>query len=351
MAKRNEKDEKRLDFQAEIRRLRQNGPQRLYLLWGPEDYLREHYLQTLKGICLPEGEDSFSYKRMEGPELDLHDLREAIDALPFMTERSFVELQDVDLNRLKEPEKLLDVLSDIPDYCTVVFVQSASYALDGRTKGVKGLRTLAQELEFTSQSQGDLIRWIARRFAAAGKSISLEAAQRLIFISGDLMNRLIPEIEKVAAYAAGDKVTVEDVEAVAHHIPEAQVFKMTEYMAQKQHNNAIVILAELLADVNNEPNYILAALASQMKRLYLARLLLEQDRDKKVLKDAFKIKYDFIVNQLLQSARGFTLAQLKRAVEICAETSYQMRVSSTRETELLKEAVLRIAAGESHAQR
>ena len=168
MAKRNEKDEKRLDFQAEIRRLRQNGPQRLYLLWGPEDYLREHYLQTLKGICLPEGEDSFSYKRMDGPELDLHDLREAIDALPFMTERSFVELQDVDLNRLKEPEKLLDVLSDIPDYCTVVFVQSASYALDGRTKGVKGLRTLAQELEFTSQSQGDLIRWIARRFAAAG---------------------------------------------------------------------------------------------------------------------------------------------------------------------------------------
>lgn len=68
-----------------------------------------------------------------------------------------------------------------------------------------------------------LIDWLIRRFSAAGKSIELEAAQRLIFISGDLMSRLIPEIEKVAAYAKGDRVTVADVEAVANHIPEAVV--------------------------------------------------------------------------------------------------------------------------------
>ena len=130
MAKRNEKDEKRLDFQAEIRRLRQNGPQRLYLLWGPEDYLREQYLQQLKKICLPEGEDSFSFKRIDGPELDLLELERAIDAMPFLTERSFVELQNVDLNKLSDGEKYLNLLSDIPDYCTVAFVQSAQFEPD-----------------------------------------------------------------------------------------------------------------------------------------------------------------------------------------------------------------------------
>ena len=52
------------------------------------------------------------------------------------------------------------------------------------------------------------------------------------------MNRLIPEIEKVAAYAKGDRVTVEDVEAVAHHIPEAVIFTLTDQIAQRRYDRA-----------------------------------------------------------------------------------------------------------------
>ena len=111
-------------------------------------------------------------------------------------------------------------------------MQSSQFEPDGRIKFVKGLRSLAKELKFTPQSQGMLTDWIARRFAAAGKGIELDAAQRLIFVSGDLMSRLIPEIEKVAAYAKGDRVTISDVDAVANHIPEAVVFEMTEYISQ-----------------------------------------------------------------------------------------------------------------------
>ena len=200
MAKKNSKEEK-LNYSAELRKLKDSGPERLYLLWGPEDYLREQYLGQLKKICLPEGEDSFSYKRINGPELDVHELRMAVDAMPFMTERTFVELRGVDINACKDPDKMLEILKDIPDYCTVAIVQDAQYEPDGRLKLIKGIRQCALELKFTAQSQGMLIDWLIRRFSAAGKSIELEAAQRLIFISGDLMSRLIPEIEKVAAYA------------------------------------------------------------------------------------------------------------------------------------------------------
>lgn len=191
MAKRSGKDDDRLNYSAAVRRLKEQGPRRLYLLWGPEDYLREQYLGQLKKLCLPDGEDSFSYKRIDGPELDINELRQAVDAIPFMTERSFIELRDVDLNKLKEAEKYLDVLADIPEYCTVAFVQSAQFEFDGRLKFVKGLKGMAEELKFTQQTQGMLIDWIIRRFAAAGKGVELEAAQRLIFISGDLMLSLI----------------------------------------------------------------------------------------------------------------------------------------------------------------
>ena len=349
MAKKKGRPEEKLNYAAEVRRLKEDGPQRLYMLWGPEEYLREQYLSQLKSICLPEGEDSFSYKRFDGPELDLDELRYAVDAIPFMTERSFVELRDVDTNKLKEPEKYIAVLSDIPDYCTVVFVFGASYEPDGRLKMTKGLREIAQELKFTQQSQGMLIDWINRRFAAAGKGITLEAAQRLIFVSGDLMSGLIPEIEKVAAFAKGDKVTVEDVDAVANHIPEAVIFDMTDLIAQKKYNSAMAVLGELLSDKNNEPIPMLAMLGLQMRKLYAARLSIEKNLGTKYVMEACAIKYDYIASRLISSARGFSLPQLKRAVEICAETDYRIKSSAQDDRELLKEAVLRIAAGENHA--
>ena len=348
MAKKNSKEEK-LNYSAELRRLKDFGPERLYLLWGPEDYLREQYLGQLKKICLPEAEDSFSYKRINGPELDMHELRMAVDAMPFMTERSFVELRSVDIHACKDPDKMLAILKDIPDYCTVAIVQDAQYEPDGRLKLIKGIRQCALELKFTAQSQGMLIDWLIRRFSAAGKSIELEAAQRLIFISGDLMSRLIPEIEKVAAYAKGDRVTVADVEAVANHIPEAVVFDMTDYIAQKKYNTAMAVLAELISDKNNAPIAMVAMIGQQMRRLYGAKLASAQPDGMKALMDACGIKYEFIAKKLIASARGFTLPQLVRAVELCADADYKMKSSSTDDTELLKELVLRIAAGEADA--
>ena len=98
------RDEEKLNYSAEVRLLKQRGPGRLYFLWGPEDYLREQYLNLLKSLCLPEQEDSFSYRRLNGPELDARELQQAVDAMPFLCEHSFVEVRDADLNKLVDPE-------------------------------------------------------------------------------------------------------------------------------------------------------------------------------------------------------------------------------------------------------
>ena len=343
--------EEKLNYKLELQKLKAEGPGSLYLLWGKEDYLREQYLTELKTACIPEGESGFNYRRFDGPEISAAQLRQAVDAMPFLSERSFVELRDLDLNRLKEAQEIQDILSDIPGYCTVCLVQNAEYEPDGRLKLIKTIREKGSELKFTQQGQGALIEWIARRFAAHGKRIDFEAAQRLIFISGDLMNRLIPEIDKIAAYAAGDTVGVKDVEAVAHHIPEAQVFELTDLLARKQYNAAMNTLAELFAENEFDPIYLLAVLGSQMRRLYAARLAIDQKLGAKYVAECCAIKYDFLVSKLMDSARGFTPEQLKNAVRICAETDEKMKSSGGDSRELLKNAVLSIALESMDAKR
>ena len=350
MARKYGKSEKSFNYAESIRRLREHEPERLYLLYGKEDYLREQFLTALKKRCLPEGEDGFSYKRINGPELGVHELREAVDAVPFMTERSFVELRDIDINRLKEPDDYISVLSDIPDYCTVAFVLSPEYEPDGRLKLIKNIKKLGEEINFTVQSQGLLTDWVVRRFAAAGKSIELEAAQRLLFISGEYMSRLIPEIEKVAAYTEGSRVKISDVEAVADHIPEARIFDMTDYISQKKFNSAASEMAELLADKNNEPIMLLAVLGAQMRKLYAAKLCQINGRSVRELMELLGMKSDYPAKKLMSAAKGFTLGELKYAVELCAEADYKMKSSGGNQRDLLLETMMRICAGEKSAQ-
>lgn len=343
MAKKTENE--KLNWSALIRELKQEGPQRAYLLWGPEDYLREQFLAELKKICLPEGENSFSYQRIDGADPDINKIREAADMIPFMSDYSFIELRGMDVNHYSQAAELEKILAELPEQTVLAIVLAGEKEPDGRLKLVKALRKYTKEIKFTSQTQGMLTDWLVRRFAAAGKKIDLEAAQRLIFTSGDLMSGLIPEIEKVAAYTKGERVTVKEVEAVACHIPQAVIFDMTEQIANKKYNSAMSILAELLADKNNEPIAMLALLGMQMRRLYAARLAQEEGLGSAFIMDTCGIKYDFIVRKLSAAARGYSLPQLRKAVELCAQADYRMKSSGGDPSDILKEAVLRIAAG------
>ena len=110
MAKKDKKE--KLNYNAEIRLLREQGPERIYFLWGPEDYLREAFLTELRGKCVPS-EDDFSYQRFDGPAVDMAALGEAVDMLPFFSERRFVEVRDYDINASREHDtaRLKEILS------------------------------------------------------------------------------------------------------------------------------------------------------------------------------------------------------------------------------------------------
>lgn len=269
--------------------------------------------------------------------------------MPFLSERSMVEVRGVDLNKLSETDEVIKAISDIPDYCTVAFLCEPNFEPDKRLKLYKTFAKAGVEIHVTAQLSDALIKWIVKRFAAQDKSIELNAAQRLITVSGDIMSGLIPEINKIAAYAKGDKVTIEDVNTVAHHIPEAVVFDMTESMARGEYNAAMSLLGELLDDKNNEPIMILAVLGNQMRQLYAASVAIQSGQGKDYLMKTCSLKHDFVASKLMTSARRFSQAQLRRAVELCAETDYAMKSSATEPKELLKECVMRIAAGETDA--
>ena len=75
-----------------------------------------------------------------------------------------------------------------------------------------------------------------------------------------------------------------------------------------------------------------------------ARLAIDERLGPDFVKELYKINYGFIVDKLMRSARGFTLAGLAEAVKLCAETDYAMKSSSVDDTELLCDLLIKLAA-------
>ena len=343
MAKKDKKE--KLNYNAEIRLLREQGPERIYFLWGPEDYLREAFLTELRGKCVPS-EDDFSYQRFDGPAVDMAALGEAVDMLPFFSERRFVEVRDYDINASREHDtaRLKEILADVPDYCTLCFVFGASYAPDGRTAAVKALKKSAHCMEFTEQEQGALSRWVVNRFRALGKTVTPSDAEYLVFLSGTRMNALIPEIEKAAAYAAGDNVTRADIDATANRLPEADVFKLTDCIARRCFDDAAALLQDLLGDKNNHPIMLCALIGQQLRRLYAAKIAQAAHRSRADGMELCGVRYDFIYDKLLAAAKPFSEKQLGTMVKLCAEYDYRMKSTGLDPRALLLELFARIAA-------
>ena len=343
MAKKDKKE--KLNYSAEVKALREQGPERLYMLLGPEDYLREAFLTELRGLCVPS-EDDFSFQRFNGPALDMSALAEAVDALPFFSERRFVEVRDYDINTCREADcaRLKDILADVPDWCTLCFVFGAGYAPDGRTAAVKALKKAAKVMEFTEQDQGALARWVQNRFRALGKSVHPTDAEYLIFLSGSRMNALIPEIEKAAAYATGETVTRADIDATASRLPEADVFELTDCIARRRFDAAAALLRDLLADKNNHPIMLCALIGQQLRRLYAVKAGQAARRSRADIMELCSVRYDFIYDKLTAAAKPFSMEQLAKLVKLCAQTDFRMKSTGADPQDALLELFAAIAA-------
>ncbi len=340
-------DKDALDYGAELKKLRQEGPARVYILRGDEDYLRDSFLSELKKLCLPEGTEAFNYHRLQGPNLDMAALLESAEAMPFMGEHTLTEVRDFDVNRTTayDPEALRDFLLDVPDWATVAFVFSPGYSPDSRLAAVKAMKKAGADLCFTSPGEAALVRWVIRRMEDLDKTIDPHTASYLLWVCGDRMNALIPEIVKIAGYAKEKAVTRSDIDAVAKKAPETTIFNLTDALGAGEYDKAARLLADLLADKDEPPQKQLAMVSEQFRRLYVARVAADSGQGAAYITACVpELSGRSYPLQLLQRAcKKFPAARLARAVDLCVRCDYAMKDTGGEPEALMKELLARLA--------
>ena len=334
---------------GELQLLKQNIREktlgRLYVFFGEETFLLEHYLGQLKKLVLDPLTESFNYHRFNTETFDVTAFSEAVENLPMMAEYTMVQVEDIDLFKMSESDRdrMAAALADIPEYCTVVFVYTAApWKPDKRMKKLwESIEKSGLVVEFAKQDQRDLIAWVTRHFAARQKKISTELCAYLIDITDGTMTSLLGEIEKICAYSGSDQICKADIDAVTEPVLDAVVFQMTDFLSAGRYDEALQKLQQLLK-MQQEPLAILGAVGSHFRRLGAARTLLDNRKNSADLQKLCGLP-DYPARKTMEAARRFSASFCRRASELVLETDFHIKTSYDDPQRLLELLLLSLA--------
>ena len=325
--------------------IRAKQPDNLYFFHGEETFLMNHYLEQLKKLLLDELTESFNYHRFNNENFEIREFADAVENLPMMAEHTLVLVDDVDIFKMNEDSrsKIADILSDIPEYCTVVFTHmTVVWHPDKRLKKLWDVvETKGNIVEFAKQEPKDLIPWISRHFAAKGKRISSELCHYLMEITGGTMTTLSGEIDKICAYSGAEHIQKTDIDAVTEPVLDAVVFQITDAMGRGQYAIALEKLSQVLK-MQEEPTKILGAIGGHFRRISTARTLQDNGKQTGDLMKLCGISSGYVAQKTMDMARRFSPEFCRKASELVLETDRKLKTSFDDPERLLELLVLEL---------
>ena len=318
---------------------------RLYVFHGEEIFLLHYYFDKIRDQLVDDLTESFNFHRMNQENFDLQSFVDGVENFPMMAEHTLVHVDEVDLFKLPEGDraKIAEVLSDIPDWCTVIFTyETVAWKPDKRQKKLwEAIDTNGMIVEFAKQGQRELISWVSRHFLARGKRISNDLCAYLIDITGGTMTALAGEISKITAYSGADEIKKSDIDAVTEPVLDAVVFDMTNLLSEGKYGPALQKLQTLLK-MQQEPIMILGAIGGNFRKISTARTLLDNGRNASELAKLYTIP-EYPARKTIEAARRVKPEFCRKAAELVLETDYRMKTSFDDPERLLELLILQLA--------
>lgn len=284
----------------------------VYLLFGEEDFLKQSYKKKLKEAIA--GDDTMNFNYFEGKGLDVKELISLSDTMPFFSEKRLILVEDSGFFK-SASEELAEYLPSMPDTTCIVFVEEA---VDKRNRLYKKVKDLGHIAEMKRQDSAQLARWAAAILAQNGRKITAQTMNLFLERTGDDMELIRSELEKLISYTMGrEVVTSEDVEAITTVQVTNKIFDMVNAIVTRKTRVAMDLYEDLLT-LKEPPMRILFLIARQFNQLLMAKEMNSQGLDRGAIASKLKIP-PFVAGKVISQAGAFSREQILSFVESCVE--------------------------------
>lgn len=299
--------------------------ERVYLLYGNENFLKQSCKNRLKNAVA--GEDTMNFMAVTGKEFDLTTLRDFTETMPFFAEKRMLIMEDSGIFK-GSAEGFPEWIDALPESACVVFVESE---IDKRSRVYKRVQDKGYVSEMNHPDDAMLEKWILQKIGARKLNITRDAFRRFLEITGNEMDTLNNEIEKLCDYCElNGNITIEDVELIVTPVVTSRVFELVEQVARGNHERSMELYYDLLS-LKEPAMRILFLIARQLNQLVLIKDMLMQRKNRDEIARAMSLK-PFIVSKLSDQAAGFTLQKLKDSIRLAVELEEAVKTGDLNET-------------------
>lgn len=306
----------------------------VYLFYGEENYKKRLYRDSLRKLVT--GGNDMNYSYFEGNSINFAEVYDSVVTLPFFAERRLVVVENSGKFKSrsggaeegaeeKDPAAdslLLKILTDLPETTCLCFLEESAAK---NKKIFKLIREKGEAVECGADTDGDVISWLSRGFAQAGKKADRRALRLLVERVGTDYDRLRTEYEKILGYIGeSPEVTEADIRAIASEDVESRIFEMLGAMGRKDVRKVLEKYNDLL--VNREhPLYILAMLRTQFRTLLQTAELRNKGCSTADVARILK-KRDFVIRNAEGYLRGgFKMKDVRDILEEISETDKRIK--------------------------
>ena len=166
-----------------------------YLLYGEENYLKRQYKERITKALLGE-DDTMNYAYYEGKGINLKEVIDLAETLPFFAERRLIVFENTGLFKSAGAD-LADYIKDLPETTCFLFIETE---VDKRSKLFKAVKAKGSVVEMNFQDEATLKRWTAGCIQREGKKITERDVIYFLEKVGTDMENITKELEKIFCY-------------------------------------------------------------------------------------------------------------------------------------------------------
>lgn len=291
----------------------------VYLLYGEEAYLRIQYKNKLKEAIIPET-DSMNYNYYEGKNINIGEIIDLSETLPFLSEKRMIVLENTGIVK-SGGEQLAEYVESIPESTVIVLSESE---VDKRSRLYKAIQKHGRTIEFQTQSDETLKKWVAGRIKKENKQITGHTLDIFLETVGSDMSNIVTELEKLFSYTLQrDSITDADIRAICTVQLSNRIFDMISFISSRKQKEALAIFHELI-ELKESPFGILALINRQFNNMLQIKDLSDKGLDDKRISDRVGLS-PYVVSRLKPHTRNFSKEKMRAVLNECAKADHEVK--------------------------
>lgn len=320
----------------------------LYIVYGTEPLLQKALLRLLAQTVLAEGDNVLNYAVFDLEQVPVEHLVQDAETPPFMAEQRLIVGKNAWFLTGTKGKTAVDhhvdalvAYSKAPMESSVVVLTVEHEKLDERKKWVKQLKQNSHVIQLTPLKHGKLRTWVRENVKQKGADITTEAIETLLLRTGESLQLLDQECEKLVTYAGtGGTVTPDMVETLIPRTLEENVFKLVDCVARMQIDDALAVFYDLIKK-REEPLKILALMIRQFRLILLVKALSTRGYTQKQMAGTIGV-HPYAVKIAMDQARRFSEKALQTLLLEAKQTDLAIKTGQKEKTLAVEWYLLRI---------